>query len=193
MGVTAQTYQYILPFLKDVKSICDLGDQQFMSCPPFKEMSHTRDYFIEAGYNYVSIDLNGLGGSHKIDLDKEIKKEDYFFLVDFDLVLDLGTLEHVRNLYTGLKNVHNLCKVNGLMIHIVPSPNHWPLHGFNYMSTDFFYELAKTCNYEILDNSQRPTLIGGSDSDQTYAVLKKLENNNFLTEEEFIKLPLKNK
>jgi hypothetical protein len=64
MGVTRQSLDFLQKWLKpEYTSICELGDQQFMSCFPFQEFSYTRQHWILNGWRYVSIDINGYGES----------------------------------------------------------------------------------------------------------------------------------
>jgi len=143
MGVVKETYDFFKNYvsLDKTPNICELGDQQFMCCPPFPEQSFVKDHFIKHGYNHVSIDLNGEGGALPLDLDKPIT--DPKLLNAFEIVTNFGTLEHVNNLYSGLKNVHNFCKVNGVMIHVGPYPGNWPNHGNHYLDEEFYIGFSK--------------------------------------------------
>ena len=184
MGVTAQSFYFINSnidkYYPNFKSIVELGDQQFMSCAPFEELSHVRDYYDSLGKQYTSIDLNGNGGALKLNLNEPINIRKY------DIVTNIGTLEHVDNFYMGFKNMHNLCNEFGLMMHISPKTGNWPNHGKNYIDCGFFDRLNKFCNYEILANFYALTNIGGSNSEQVYVIFKKLPVSKFdLTEEEF--------
>lgn len=183
MGVTYQSFEYFNKWFNKEKhkSICELGDQQFMCCFPYKEYMYTRTYFKSIGKEYDSIDLNGLGESLMLDLntDIEIKKQ-------YDFVTDFGTLEHVEDYYMGFKNTHRLCKVGGLMLHIIPALNHWPGHGSWRGSIPFYIKLGKFQKYNIKDIHNEPTKISpGHPSDQTYIVYEKTEENEFMTREIF--------
>jgi len=181
MGVTLQTLQYMNRWLEDRhKSICEFGDQQFLSCPPFIEKQYTRVHWKNKGLEYDSMDINGFGGSILLDLniENETKKE-YDFLTDF------GTFEHVNNFYMALKNMHNFCKVGGLMMHILPALNHWPDHGTWRAQRSFWIKLGKANNYKIRDVHEEKTWIGGHDSDQIYIVYEKQMNDEFADEKTF--------
>lgn len=190
MGVTAETWKLLTKYLdtNNIKSICELGDQQFMSCSPFKEFSWTKEYFDNNGYEYLSIDLNGLGGSLVLDLDKPIIEKT--LINKFDIVTNFGTLEHTLNLYQGLKNMHDLCTTDGFMFHVGPSPTFWKGHGNWYLDTDFYDKLGKLCDYEILEVFKRKLEVGGVDSVQTHCVFKKKKESVFCSIEDFNKLPI---
>jgi hypothetical protein len=67
----------------------------------------------------------------------------------YDFVYDGGTLEHIFNFPQCLKNIHNLLKVGGLVVHHLPSHNHVD-HGFYMFSPTIFYDYYKANNYKII-------------------------------------------
>jgi hypothetical protein len=183
MGVTYQTFEYFQKWFNKEKhhSICELGDQQFMCCFPYVEYTYTRTYFKGLKKDYDSIDLNGLDNSLMLDLNTEIEiKRQY------DIITDFGTLEHVSDYYMGFKNTHRLCKVGGLMIHVIPAINHWPGHGSWRGDRSFYVKLGKYQNYTIRDIHTEPTKISpGHPSDQIYIVYEKTEENEFMSRDTF--------
>jgi hypothetical protein len=186
MGVTLQTFQYMNRWLKEShQSICEFGDQQFLSCPPFPEKQFTRVYWKNKGKDYDSMDINGFGGSILLNLniENEVEKQ-YDFLTDF------GTFEHVNNFYMALRNMHNFCKIGGLMMHILPAFGHWPDHGTWRAKIPFWINLGKLNKYKILDIHEEKTLIGGHDSDQIYIVYEKQSKDEFVNKEKFDTLGL---
>ena len=101
------------------------------------------------GYRYVCIDHDGRHGALRLDLN--------FCLAEdigerFDIVSNHGTSEHCINQVNIFKLMHDLCKVGGLIIHIVPS---WPWEGtregnFYYYSMGLFHDIAEANDYEKL-------------------------------------------
>lgn len=169
MGVTTQSFQYLNRWIRPTdKSICELGDQQFMLCFPFEELSYTRVYWKNKGWKYLSIDLNGYGDSLMADLNENITLEE-----QFDIITDFGTCEHIADYYMAFKNVDKLCKIGGLMVHILPADNHWPNHGSWRAKRSFYIKLGRAQEYNIYDVHEEPTRIGGVDSDQIYVVYEK--------------------
>ena len=63
----------------------------------------------------------------------------------YDTVVDFGTLEHVFNLATALRNVAALCKSGGRIIHALPA-NNYNGHGFWQFSPELFFSLYSTSN-----------------------------------------------
>ena len=114
-----------------------------------KNKFSTKDYFMTLGFNeYKSIDINGAYNSFQFDLNKDILKT-YNFNKKYDLVINNGTGEHVFNQYAMFLNFHNLTKINGVMLNILPFID-WINHGFYNFNPIFFADLAASNNYEII-------------------------------------------
>lgn len=114
-----------------------------------KENFSTKDYFISVGFKeYKSIDINGAYESFQFDLNKDILKT-YKFNKTYDLVINNGTGEHVFNQYSLFLNFHNLTKVNGIMLNILPFID-WINHGFYNFNPIFFADLAASNKYDII-------------------------------------------
>ena len=113
-----------------------------------KKNFSTKDYFKSIGFrDYKSIDINGAYGSFQFDLNKNIAKT-YNFNQKYDLVINNGTGEHVFNQYALFLNFHNLTKVGGIMLNILPFID-WINHGFYNFNPIFFADLAASNNYKI--------------------------------------------
>ena len=138
------------------------------------------NFFIIRIYSYSSIDINGAYNSHKFDLNKNIF-EKYNFKEKFDLVINNGTGEHIFDQYNFFLNFHNLTKINGLMLSILPFID-WINHGFYNFNPIFFADLAASNKYDILKISF---------ANRNGAELK-LDNNNFSILFEQIKPHLNN-
>ena len=109
----------------------------------------TEDYFKSVGFKeYKSIDINGAYNSLQFDLNKNIL-ETYSYKEEYDLVINNGTGEHVFNQYALYLNFHNLTKLNGVMLNILPFID-WINHGFYNFNPIFFADLAASNNYEII-------------------------------------------
>jgi len=66
----------------------------------------------------------------------------------FDLVLDPGTIEHVFHVPNSLKNIYDLLRVGGRVIHISPSSNHLD-HGFYMFSPTLFWDYYTANQFDI--------------------------------------------
>jgi len=106
----------------------------------------------------------------------------------FDVITNIGCLEHIEPLdlhYEIWKNLHNMCKVGGVMIHIMPDDYEcfmylrWFGHCNIYFSTEFFENLASKLGYEIVSNE----LLNFNRS----VALKKVTNSTFdLNKKDFL-------
>ena len=109
---------------------------------------NTKDFFKSIGYKeYHSIDINGAYNSYKFDLNKNIR-ENYNFKETYDLTINNGTGEHVFNQYSLFLNLHNITRLDGLMLNILPFVD-WINHGFYNFNPIFFADLAASNSYKI--------------------------------------------
>ena len=147
--------------------------------------------YLHLGFTqYTAIDASGGGGALVFDLNKDIR-EHYKYAESFDLVTNLGTAEHCFNQYAVFKNLHDLCKPGGLIIHALTAQGNVN-HGFYNYHPRFVADLSVANNYEIMDLSftvdYKPDLIKYTkasfqkwDSHDLliYAVLRKKTNSPF--------------
>lgn len=138
--------------------------------------------------------------------------------IPFDLVTDFGTSEHVvkaketfshafheghiNSIYptegtiTGIiegfyecwKNKHNLLKEGGLMINVNPKTGHWPNHGYTYVDLDFYKELAKQMNYEVILLHELAAMGNIESGMNIVCILKKNTARPFLSFKDFQKI-----
>ena len=145
----------------------------------------SKEYFTALGCKHTSIDLNMKEGALPIDLRKSIKDNDKHKLINTaNIILDSGTSEHVEYQYMNWKNLYDLTKVGGIFIHILPKVGYWENHCEYKYDIDFFEQLATTNQYEIIEISNDYV-----DKD-ICAALRKTNNNGFISEKEFNKLPI---
>jgi hypothetical protein len=80
----------------------------------------------------------------------------------YDLVLNLGTTEHVVDQTNAMAYMHDALKVKGVFFHQPPSVG-WVNHGYFAYHPQFYRDIAEANEYEILDewysqSSQGPLL-----------------------------------
>jgi hypothetical protein len=110
-------------------------------------------YFMHCGASEITmLDINKKDGALPIDLDKPIDNID--LLESFDVLIDGGTSEHVKNQYSCFWNAFNLCKPGALMLHMIPAKGHWINHGRWGYPLHFFKELARYSGYTIIEMYQ---------------------------------------
>lgn len=186
MGITEKSLNRLSKFNcldKGIK-MCELGAQNIYSNNLYGTIA--KDYFNSLGIKHDSFDIVVHQNCEFIDLREPIKEE---FVGIYDVVTDFGTTEHVDgNYYQALKNIHDLCKVGGLIVRENPKTGHWPKHGFNYLNIDFYLKLSQLCGYEILDLQEEFAMGNYIDGCNISVVLKKVNNNKFISKEQFFEL-----
>lgn len=129
-------------------------------------------------------DILGCQNSKIVDLREPINQEHYGI---YDVVTDFGTTEHVDgNYYQARKNIHNACKVGGMMIHETPLTGHWHGHGHNYMTLQFYEQIASEMGYTILDLCIEYAMGNTTDAGLVSCVLLKNKDAEFVSNEKFL-------
>lgn len=173
MGVTRETLVHYkklrergdLDFTKELK-IMELGAQtvHFEDKPFFEEhltalgldtaLSEQYKYNMSCksmhqswGHDYTSIDLDPLDPeSLQWDLNYVSCPDEH--LGKYNIVTNHGTTEHLIGQVTSFKLMHDLMKVGGVSIHVLPCLE--ANHGFYSYSPVFFECLAKFNDYEVV-------------------------------------------
>lgn len=170
-------------------SVIELGNQRFKTDKKLKEKVYSilnipsatptsvKEFYESIGFHkYLAIDVNTEKDAIALDLNLDLKKE-YNFDEQYDLVTNNGTGEHIFNQYTVFKNIHNLCKVNGIIIHNLPFTGYID-HGFYNFQPNLFVEIARSNKYQMKD-----LWIGSSDGDRIEKIdlnAGYYKNNDFL-------------
>jgi hypothetical protein len=182
MGYIQSTLQAVdtLVKLKGVKTVADLGDQiNYVS--PRQPHPYMSDWYKENGVEYISIDVNGKNDSKTWDMGDTIKTNK-----KFDLVVDAGFGEHVKNLYQCFANIHKLTKVGGYMLHENPRKGNWPEHGFHYFTEDFYIELESLTGYKIIELNNTVAAHNYESGNNVFCLMQKL-SEDFIEREQFPK------
>lgn len=153
----------------------ELGNQHYKS-----GVAKTR--YVSLGVIHTALDINGRDGSLLIDLDRAVPKR---LENKFDVITNYGTTEHVNNQYSVFRNIHNMCKVTGIMIHIVPAIGHWRGHCRYYYSKKFFEGLLKECKYKLIDLRMFTTGMYRKKKHLVVCTLKKCVTNSFIQAKKF--------
>lgn len=91
----------------------------------------------------AAIDFDGTEIAQKLDLNQPIELGRRF-----DIVHNAGTLEHVFDIAQAFRNIHNLTRPGGVMIHHAPFVG-WVDHGFYALQPTLFWDLAEANNYHV--------------------------------------------
>ncbi len=103
-----------------------------------------------------AIDLHGTNKALKIDLNlpHELNRQ-------YDYVIDIGTGEHVFNIFQFFQSIHKWTKPNGFIIHCLPVAGDID-HGFYNFHPTFYWDIAHANKYKqliTLNLSMKPTSI----------------------------------
>jgi len=160
MGVNPKSADYFFNILRAAEmrdfskvSVCILGNQNMRSpshtVPEYNYKTFKR---LLVGHKFgrvESVDINGKDGSLVMDLSKPISQK---LTGKFDVVVDYGTMEHILyNQWQGFKNIHDLLKSCGIIIHGFLPPERSRGHGFWIYDEGFLRWIAKYCSYRIVD------------------------------------------
>jgi hypothetical protein len=186
MAISQISFNDFKNYLKKSNSVLELGNQTFVNecISKFKEeligfnnLTPVKKFVQSFGKTHVSIDITGLDDSLSFDLNNE-KIPD---IGTFDLVTNFGTTEHIEpNQYEPFLHIHNLCKIDGIMLHEVPVKGGWDGHCKFYYDDNFFIKLASENNYEILEIKKNNYDVG----DLIFVALQK--KNNFFNSKKVI-------
>jgi len=128
--------------LKLSGTVCEFGSQRYGGT---KGYSSVKAFYLGNGFTkYVPLDVNNAADVVLTDLNYPVEG-----LGQFDLVTNNGTSEHLWNQHQVFLNAHNLCKVGGVMLHVLPFTPYYN-HGFFNYNPCLFRDLATANDYEIL-------------------------------------------
>lgn len=159
-----------------VKSVCELGAQNIYFGHDYGKYANL--WYERKGLAYTCIDQNGENNAHVVDLGKEQK-----FTEKFDLLTDYGTSEHVDGFYNCWLNKWAL---SDLIISENPKTGNWPGHGQNYVTENFYKQIARETGAEIIKLGEHPAMSNTTDGWNIFCVLRK--NGKFVSEDIFNQL-----
>lgn len=156
-------------------SMCELGNQIWISRRSAKRVFRRRKI-----KEHVSIDLNGKNGAKRLDLQKELPYHNYF-----DITTDFGTIEHVKKQYEVFKNVHDITKIGGYIIHTLPLYGDWPNHCNWYYKPKFFRKMARLSQYDIVHFEIAPVKLKHHNINRMIAIIYRKTKDEWITREQF--------
>jgi hypothetical protein len=110
-------------------------------------------YFEDGGYEHHSFDINGKDRSVKLDLSEPLP---YKWYEKFDIVTNAGTTEHITDGQIPVfRNIHDMTKIGGYMIHSIPQVGCWKGHCPHRYTKNFIKRLAKSNGYEIIYDASK--------------------------------------
>lgn len=203
MGITLFDTKLIKTVIDSykIKSVLELGSQNLYingeKNPPFAD-----GWYKENGIeHYISIDLAGDNNSLQLHLEEELNEN-----MQFDLVTDFGTSEHVvkaeayettafhdgyinsvypdttksididTGFYNCWKNKFNFLKEEGIMINVNPKSGNWPGHGYAYYTKEFYRNLEAVSGLKIILIDENPAMGNTTDGWNIICIMQKINN-----------------
>ncbi|MHA1539824.1 MAG: hypothetical protein ACTSXQ_05065 [Alphaproteobacteria bacterium] len=143
-GIFGQKIASDLSFRKDSKKIV-----RWHGLDPTKldRIVETDSLFSALGFETDYIDIHPSRGIEKIvDLNKRLPAK---FKGKYDLVLDLGTIEHCFNIAGAMVNLAMAVKKGGCILHTNPANMYE--HGFYNINPTFYRDFYKENGFQIYD------------------------------------------
>lgn len=100
------------------------------------------------GIGYLSFDIAEGYRTEVLDLNRERLPKHRSGA--FDVVLNIGTTEHVLNQYNSFEVIHDAARVGGYMVHQLPVAG-FTDHGYFLYTGRMFFDLAGFNKYEVVD------------------------------------------
>jgi hypothetical protein len=186
LGITQQSLDRLNRYncLQPGTMMLELGAQNLYDNAYYGQIA--KDVFTSIEVKHFSIDIIPHQGAVACDLREPF---DYDFIEMYGVVTNFGTLEHVDgSIYQALRNIHDACWVDGLMIHENPKTGNWPEHCPHYFTMDFWKELARVCQYDILEITEEAAMSNFESGWNICAVLRKTLDSMFISEKDFNKI-----
>jgi len=89
----------------------------------------------------------------------------------YDTIIDFGSLEHIFNIPQAFKNISNMCKIDGTILHVLPA-NNLCGHGFWQMSPELFFSLYSDTN----GYAETEVFLAGHKDNKNWYKVKKPKN-----------------
>lgn len=185
MGMNSRTTKHFPLIMECMKikswkgiKILEYGNQLYRGKDaPFKT---AKEYFESLGTIHVSVDKNGKDGALALDLTQPLSG----IGEPFDIVTNFGTTEHVKfGQYQPFKTMHDLVRLGGVMVSVVPEVGFLEEHGYFHYTKKFFEELASSNQYEIhLLKTEKHVK---ADRDLIVFIAEKKYDKNFMVESKF--------
>lgn len=157
MGLNIKAFRYIQMIVHDLdreltsSRVCLLGNLYLgRGTKCIQRKAGTRivhEYLENHGTDVVSIDLNGKDKALPLDLQIPLPDS----IGTFDIIINGGTSEHVEDQDACFDNINRICRIDGLMFHMVPYVGSWPNHCQHYYTEESFRQLAIKYLYSVVD------------------------------------------
>ena len=118
----------------------------FIEDGKYKPFAQKAFYNILGVVDYTCSDVADYRSHYYLDLNKPIKPPE----MQYDIITNFGTIEHVFNIGQAFDNIDKLIANNGLILHALPAMGDIN-HGFWNIHPTVYYDVARENGYEIMD------------------------------------------
>ena len=105
------------------------------------------EFYRWLGFEYSAVDIDG--SPKELSLDLNFDEVPAAHRRAYHLVTNFGTTEHVANQLNAFKIIHDLCALDGLMVHELPLQGYMN-HGLINYNAKFFWMLARSNGYDTV-------------------------------------------
>ena len=181
------------------KQMLELGNQIMRQDTKNKykfSSGYSKVYFLNLRCHHTAIDWNCEDGAVPIDMCKPIPIERY--INNFDIITDFGCMEHYWGddkkpkkwgldkemiaQWQSWKNIHDMGKVGCVYIHTLPFLGSVPWHGLFHYDLNFFEQLRKHNNYELISSHVQKCDTRSDKRDYAFSAYIKKEDKSFAPE-----------
>ncbi len=102
-------------------------------------------YKVFLDYSKIAaIDFHGSPAALALDLNNPVDLGE-----QYDVLINIGTAEHVFNVWEFFRTCHRVTKPGGIMVHVMPFLG-WIEHGFYSFNPTFYWDLAMANGYTLM-------------------------------------------
>ena len=164
--------------LKDARATqAEIADIEAIAADDLNSTKLTDYYYRRAlGFSKVeSLDPGEADSTYKFDLNLPCSRSQFRY-GQYDMVTNSGTGEHVFDTCQFFRNVHEVTKPGGLMMHAMPWSG-WHDHGFYSYHPGFYRDIARANGYTLVDMA-----VGGVGCSFFIRIKDKLAAAHFIAE-----------
>lgn len=218
MGITTFGVQQLkkVMYNNNINSVLEFGAQN-MFIDATQPPPYATEWYLSRGIKtYHCIDMTGENNSikadwckpllvvYQYDLVTDFGSSEHSTIMDEHVIIDFdngvksaysakapeegSSIADTKCYYTCWLNKHNALAIGGFMVNENPMTGHWPGHGFFYLLPNFYQELCKIADYEVIETGEACAMGNCETGKNIYSILKKT-GNRFPSFDEFNQLP----
>ena len=144
--------QVVIPeWLAEARNRLAEQDSVLATIPELRQRGEISDLMFFEGIGFTNVHSVDASAYEGADFVHDLNQPGLSDIVDgpYDMVFDIGTMEHIFNVPNVLKNIFDVVKVGGSVIHVSPA-NNVVDHGYYQFSPMLFHEYYAANQYKIV-------------------------------------------